>query len=176
MPVTGSWSIGPRIAGAAALAVEEVNADTSLFPGRVLEYSWADSGCSPKQGLVAMGKLLGLREISAVIGPACSSACEVTSFLSSGYEIPQISWGCTSPTLSNKNEYGLVCPAESMHTQSLACHRTAMLCFRSSFAYLLFSVWVVLAVLTDNCTVDRKGARTNCSHASIQLGQDGHTH
>ena len=109
MPVTGSWNIGPQVAGAAALAVEEVNADTSLLPGSVLEYSWADSGCSPKQGLAAMGELLGEGvRISAVIGPACSAACEVTSYLSSGQSLPQISWGCVSPTLSNKNEYGLV--------------------------------------------------------------------
>ena len=32
------------------------------------------------------------------------------SYLSAGIQqgIPQISWGCTSPTLSNKNEYQLV--------------------------------------------------------------------
>ena len=77
--------------------------------GFVLEYSFADSGCTAKQGLAAMGGLLGSIDIHAVIGPGCSSAsCEVTSFLSAGSSIPQISWGCTSPTLSNKNEYQLV--------------------------------------------------------------------
>ena len=81
----------------------------SLVSGRVLEYSWADSGCSAKQGLKAMGKLLqGESRIDAVIGPGCSSACEVTGYLSGGQGIPQISYSCTSPTLSNKNEYGLV--------------------------------------------------------------------
>ena len=120
IPVTGSWSAGLSTAGAIALAVKQVNADKLLLPGRVLEYNWADSGCSPKQALVAMGELLGEEvHISAVIGPTCSAACEVTSYLSSGYELPQISWGCTSPTLSNKNEYGLVCPAESVPARSV---------------------------------------------------------
>ena len=109
LPIKGSWDMGPRVAGAAELAVTRINADKTLLPGRVLEYSWADSGCSAKQGLAAMGELLaGESRIDAVIGPACSSACEVTSHLSGGQGIPQISWGCTSPTLSDKNEYQLV--------------------------------------------------------------------
>ena len=71
---------GHRIAGAAALAVRDVNNDEELLPGRRLEYSWADSGCSPQQALNAMGELLGgSSRIDAVIGPGCSSACEVTS-------------------------------------------------------------------------------------------------
>ena len=58
-----------RIAGAAALAVERVNADKALLPGRRLEYTWADSGCSAQQGLVEMGKLLrGASRVDAVIG------------------------------------------------------------------------------------------------------------
>ena len=110
LPWTGTSSNdGPRIAGAAALAVKKVNDDRTLLPGRKLEFRWADSGCSAKQGLKAMGKLLqGESRIDAVIGPGCSSACEVTGYLSGGQGIPQISYSCTSPTLSNKNEYGLV--------------------------------------------------------------------
>ena len=109
LPMTGRWSGGSKVAGAAAIAVERVNADITLLPGRVLEFSWADSGCSAKQGLAAMGKLLqGESKISAVVGPACHSACEVTSHLSGGQGIPQISWGCTSPELSNTTTYELV--------------------------------------------------------------------
>ena len=71
LPTTGAWDMGEYIAGAAALAVERVNADETLLGGRQLEYSWADSGCSAKQGLKALGKLLGGSKgtISAVIGP-----------------------------------------------------------------------------------------------------------
>ena len=109
--MSGSWDGGKRVAGAAALAVERVNADKSLLPQRRLEYSWADSGCSAQQGLVAMGKLLGgTSTVDAVIGPGCSSACEVTSYLSGGQKIPQISWSCTAVSLSNKEKYRLVGP------------------------------------------------------------------
>ena len=87
--MSGLWDIGKSIAGAAALAVQRVNSDKDLLPGRRLEYSWEDSGCSAKQGLAAMGKLLdGKNRIDAVIGPGCSSACEVMSYLSEGQGIP----------------------------------------------------------------------------------------
>ena len=71
LPVSGSWDLGKRIAGAASLAVERVNADNALLPRRRLVYSWADSGCSAQQGLAAMGELGRERRIDAVIGPAC---------------------------------------------------------------------------------------------------------
>ena len=102
------WVGGPKIAGAAALAVARVNADKTLLPGRRLRYTWADSGCSSTQGLEAMGTLLGGKStINAVIGPGCSAACEVTSHLSAGQNIPQISWGCTSHVLSDKTKHQL---------------------------------------------------------------------
>ena len=107
--MSGSDDVGRRIAGAAALAVEEVNADKSLLPGRVLGYRWADTGCSEQRGLVAMGELLGGNDrIAAVLGPRCSSVCEMTSFLSGGQGIPQISWGCHDPQLSDKSRHQLV--------------------------------------------------------------------
>ena len=106
--MSGTQGTGRWIAGAAALAVEQVNADKTLLPGHMLEYSSADSGCSAQQGLEALGQLLGGESrIDAVIGPGCNAACEVTSYLSSGQKIPQISYSCTSPTLSDKTKFAL---------------------------------------------------------------------
>ena len=107
--MSGSWDGGKRVAGAAALAVERVNADEALLPRLKLEYSWADSGCSAQQGLAAMGQLLlGASRIDAVIGPGCSTGCEVTGYLAAGQKIPQISYSCTAVSLSNKENFGLV--------------------------------------------------------------------
>ena len=107
--MSGSWDGGKTVAGAAALAVERVNTNKALLPGRRLEYSWADSGCSAQQGLASMGELLsGASKVDAVIGPACSAACEVTSYLSGGQGLPQVSWACGSPELSNKAQHRLV--------------------------------------------------------------------
>ena len=109
MPLSGSWDVGKRVAGAAVLAFERVNADKTLLPGRWLKYGWANSGCSAQKGLEAIGELLGgVSRVDAVIGPGCSSACEVTSYLSGGQGIPQISWGCALPELSNKEKHRLV--------------------------------------------------------------------
>ena len=94
MPFSGSWKVGKRIAGAAALAVERLNADKALLPGRVLTYSWADSGCSAMQVLTVLGNLRTAEKISAVIGPGCSEACEVSSYLAAGQNVAVISWGC----------------------------------------------------------------------------------
>ena len=103
MPFSGSWDIGRRIAGAAELAVERVNVNKALLPGRWLEYSWTDSGCSDERALAAMGELLGgARRIDAVIGPACDLSCHVTSLLLAGYETAQISYGCPASYLSSK--------------------------------------------------------------------------
>ena len=89
IPMSGSWAGGPQIAGAAALAVETVNADKNLLPDRVLEYSWADSGCSAQQGLKAMGELLqGGSKIDAVIG---LRSWEVEFFTKSGPPKAQMS-------------------------------------------------------------------------------------
>ena len=112
--------MGPRIAGAAALAVERVNAQKTLLLGRVLEYSWADSGCSAKQGLAAMGELQnGVSKIDAVVGPGCSAACEVTSHLSGGQSIPQISWG-TNAWITHRT-HALAHTHFGAHTYAPAC-------------------------------------------------------
>ena len=105
-PMTGSWAGGTRVAGAAKIAVERINSDKTLLPGREMKFAWRDSGCSAEKGLAALGELLG-GSIDAVIGPGCSSACEVTNHLAAAQQIPQISWGCTAPSLSNKEKHGL---------------------------------------------------------------------
>ena len=122
--MTGAWARGAEIAGAAALAVKRVNEQTDLLNGYALAYSWDDSGCSQKKGLEAIGRIekaLGdtNQKIHAVIGPGCSDACEVTSHLLVGKEIPQISWGMSPPYHSN--------PRAHVHTHAHAC---ACMCTR----------------------------------------------
>ena len=113
------WELGPRIAGAARIAVEKVNDNKTLLPDHLLSFTWADSGCSSQRALAAlwytMGTLLDGSDgpssgFNAVIGPGCSEACEVTSYLAGGLStggIPQISYGCSAPSLSNKTKHQL---------------------------------------------------------------------
>ena len=66
LPLTGAWSEGGNIAGAAAIAVEKVNSDSKMLPGHVLWYKYRDSGCSASKGLMALGNLMEASTIHAV--------------------------------------------------------------------------------------------------------------
>ena len=79
---------GKTIPGAAALAVEAVNRDKNLLHRFTLTLTSMnnstlhDSGCTSQGGLRAWGEVIGGvcggQGPHAVIGPGCSSACEVT--------------------------------------------------------------------------------------------------
>ncbi len=43
--------------------------------------------------------------LDVIIGDGCSSVCQPQALLSAAWGIPMISWGCTSPALSNKEIY-----------------------------------------------------------------------
>jgi ABC-type branched-subunit amino acid transport system substrate-binding protein len=96
------------ITDAAALAVERINNDSSLLQGSQLESVFAEADCSAPAALAALSKLLEEGPLAAVIGPGCSSACEATGFLTAGRDLPQISYGCLSPSLADKNAYPTV--------------------------------------------------------------------
>ena len=75
LPLSGAWPAGQTVAGAVELAVERVNADATLLPGRTLGYQWRDSACSAPAALNGLGSLISSKDArpSAVIGPACRS-------------------------------------------------------------------------------------------------------
>jgi len=77
LPVTGSWRGGRTIAGAAALAVQRINADSSLLGGMRVEYAWADAGCGVKSGVDALAMLLGSNRLDAVIGPGAHASASL---------------------------------------------------------------------------------------------------
>ena len=66
IPISGPNKQGLWIAGAAALAVEKINTDSTLLHEKRLEYSWADTGCSPEQGRAALEKLQRKNRINAI--------------------------------------------------------------------------------------------------------------
>ena len=102
------WSSAHMLTDAAHLAVERINNDSSLLQGSQLESVFAEADCSAPAALAALSKLLEEGPLAAVIGPGCSSACEATGFLTAGRDLPQISYGCLSPSLTDKNAYPTV--------------------------------------------------------------------
>ena len=92
LPMTGTPT-SKHIAGAATLAIADINADPLLMQGRRLEYICADSGCNAITGVTAIQELLhDTRPIHGVIGGGCSSACESAAFLTAERGIPQVAF------------------------------------------------------------------------------------
>ena len=69
LALTGPWKAGRTIPGAAALAVQRINADPSLLGGMRIEYVYVDAGFTVSSGNDAMSKLLAMKGIDAVFGP-----------------------------------------------------------------------------------------------------------
>ena len=68
--MSGSWAGGRTIAGAAALAVQRINADAGLLGGMRVEYVWEDVGCSTVyKALQGIQKLLADPKIDGIVGP-----------------------------------------------------------------------------------------------------------
>ena len=69
LALTGPWKAGRTIPGAAALAVQRINADPSLLGGMRVEYVYVDAGFTASSGNDAMSKLLAMKGIDAIFGP-----------------------------------------------------------------------------------------------------------
>eukprot|EP00013_Stygamoeba_regulata_P003878 CAMPEP_0177633018 /NCGR_PEP_ID=MMETSP0447-20121125/2611_1 /TAXON_ID=0 /ORGANISM="Stygamoeba regulata, Strain BSH-02190019" /LENGTH=700 /DNA_ID=CAMNT_0019134645 /DNA_START=138 /DNA_END=2237 /DNA_ORIENTATION=- len=98
------WAVGSTITGAADIAVKEIN-NAGLLGEERLEIFHGDPGCYPA---TAVSVLLDLKEkhgMDAIVGPGCSTSCEATNYVARYYNLPQISWGCASSTLSNKEVF-----------------------------------------------------------------------
>ncbi|XP_033122599.1 atrial natriuretic peptide receptor 3-like [Anneissia japonica] len=108
LPYTGSWPIGPKIASAAAIAVDDIQKDKSLLQNRSIGFIWNDTHCDAGDGLyevVDFWSHESVLHLHGFIGGGCDSVCEPTGLLSAAWNLPMISWGCTSTSLSNKLEY-----------------------------------------------------------------------
>ena len=103
-----SWSskslLAYRYAGAVTRVVDDINRDKNLLSGTTVTFVHGDSGCSDIKGLGATVDLY-YQNISAFIGPPCSSSCLSGGLLSTYKEIPMISYGCSSIELSDTGKY-----------------------------------------------------------------------
>jgi len=56
------------------LAREQINAEGGLLKGDTLEMVIGDTACDPKAAVDAVGKLVNVEQVVAVVGPSCSGA------------------------------------------------------------------------------------------------------
>lgn len=93
--------LGKYFAPAIIQAVEDVNNRSGLLPGNQLSFIWNDTTCDETRSLQAMIYQIFERNVSAIIGPACS--CSTEARLASALNIPIISYMCNLPSYdSNK--------------------------------------------------------------------------
>ena len=80
LPITGPWKAGRTIPGAAALAVQRINADPSLLGGMRVEYVYVDAGFTAAAGTEAALRLLAMKGIDAVFGPGEPTVSALSRF------------------------------------------------------------------------------------------------
>ena len=80
LALTGPWKAGRTIPGAAALAVQRINADPSFLGGMRIEYVYVDAGFTVSSGSDAMSKLLAMKGIDAVFGPGEPTVSALSRF------------------------------------------------------------------------------------------------
>jgi ABC-type branched-subunit amino acid transport system substrate-binding protein len=73
LPITGLWKAGRTIPGAAALAVQRINADPSLLGGMRVEFVFEDVGCTTYKAVTGLQKLLSDPKLDAIFGPGTQS-------------------------------------------------------------------------------------------------------
>ena len=106
LPFSGERPIGRYIAGAMTIAVEVINNNDTLLPGRNLSFVWNDTECVGKVGLhETVDLFLTVRKLHGFIGGGCDEVCEPAGLLASAWNLPMVSWGCSSIHLSSKNTY-----------------------------------------------------------------------
>ena len=104
LPTASSWAEGRASAGAISLAI----ADAHTKFGIELKCSWEEVGCDATQATAAISRMLQNDVVDAVIGPYCEASCESSAYLTSGRDIAQISYSCSSDLLSDKKKYPTV--------------------------------------------------------------------
>ncbi|XP_022107598.1 atrial natriuretic peptide receptor 2-like [Acanthaster planci] len=106
LPFSGQWPVGRYIAGAMTVAVDDVNSNENLLKGRNVTFIWNDTTCAGKNGLYqAVNMWLYVHRLHAFIGGGCDVVCEPVGLLASAWNLPMVSWGCSSLVLSNKDDY-----------------------------------------------------------------------
>ncbi|KAM8924754.1 guanylate cyclase 2G-like [Pelodytes ibericus] len=96
-----------RLGSAIQLAIDKINNDwgPSFLGNHTLEYVYADCGCNAKKSLNAFISQFQKKQITALIGPVCPEAAEVTGLLVSSWNIPMFGFVSQTPKLDDTVVY-----------------------------------------------------------------------
>ena len=104
-PWTGSWPEAPRFASAISIAVDDINANSTILKDYNLKWKFLDERCSGEGGAGATADLIYTSNVDIFIGPACSAACLTAGLVAAYFKKPMISYGCSSMDLSDNKKY-----------------------------------------------------------------------
>uniref|UniRef100_A0A7M4EWQ7 Guanylate cyclase n=1 Tax=Crocodylus porosus TaxID=8502 RepID=A0A7M4EWQ7_CROPO len=85
-----------KLGSAIQIAINTVNSDPSYLGNFTLDFVYADCGCDAKKSLNAFIDQVQKENVSALFGPVCSEAAEVTGLLASQWNIPMFAFGQTA--------------------------------------------------------------------------------
>ncbi|XP_059586331.1 guanylate cyclase 2G [Alligator mississippiensis] len=85
-----------KLSSAIQIAISTVNSDPSYLGNFTLDFVYADCGCDAKKSLNAFIDQVQKENVSALFGPVCSEAAEVTGLLASQWNIPMFAFGQTA--------------------------------------------------------------------------------
>nr|XP_029715763.1 guanylate cyclase 32E-like [Aedes albopictus] len=93
------------ILGALLLAIENINNDTTLLPGKKIKLKPVDIGAQKSLKAFPIRKMTEMRDegIAAFIGP--DETCTTEALVASAWNIPMISYKCADAAVSDKTVY-----------------------------------------------------------------------
>ncbi|XP_054839893.1 guanylate cyclase 2G-like [Eublepharis macularius] len=94
-----------RLNSALQIAIDKVNGDPSYIGNYSLEFVYADCGCEAKKSLQSFITQYQKEHISALFGPVCSEAAEVSGLLASQWNIPMFGFVGHTAKLDNSFLY-----------------------------------------------------------------------
>ncbi|KAI0529678.1 hypothetical protein KFK09_002232 [Dendrobium nobile] len=97
---TFNSTIGKAVGPAIQLAVEDVNANSSILSGTRLHVITQDTNCSAFLGTIEALKLM-VNNVVAIIGPQSSGIAHVISHIANELHVPLLSFAATDPNLDS---------------------------------------------------------------------------
>uniref|UniRef100_K7FL18 Guanylate cyclase n=1 Tax=Pelodiscus sinensis TaxID=13735 RepID=K7FL18_PELSI len=94
-----------KLGSAIQIAIDKVNSDRSYLGNYTLDFVYADCGCNAKKSVNAFISQVLKENVSALFGPVCSEAAEVTGLLASHWNIPWFGFAGQSANLDNEVLY-----------------------------------------------------------------------
>ncbi|XP_061086393.1 guanylate cyclase 2G [Conger conger] len=90
-----------RLGSAIQIALDKINSNNNFLGNHTMDFVYADTECDAKSSLATFIEQVFRENISALFGPVCPEAAEVTGLMASKWNIPMFGFAATTPKLEN---------------------------------------------------------------------------